>query len=69
MKTMQEWENHFKSTYPQPPCDMTSEQNRAVFDDTMEMMKDMVRPFMNTKEGRDQIRRTFHCKIEGYENE
>lgn len=71
MRTQEEWNEHFRKTYDNSisPMDWPPGKNQQHFEDMMEMIKDMVRPYMETKEGRDQIRQTFGCRIGGYEEE
>ena len=49
--------------------DLSYSKAKQEFDKIIEGLKELVRPYMQTKEGRDQIRRTFGCRIEGCEEE
>lgn len=49
--------------------DLSPERAKAEFANTIAWLKRVTAEKMKTKEGRDDIRRTFGCKIEGFEDE
>lgn len=49
--------------------DMSPDRAKQQFGVVIQAIKDKTKELMKTREGRDIIRGTFGCRIEGFENE